>query len=94
METSTVSDEEILRGLREHPHIRNRIASLLALAQGTSEEFRRADDAEGAARIRHALGAVPQRSHLVFLAGARPDSRRVLIGFALHCSLTFSGTGT
>lgn len=46
MESSTVSDEEILRGLREHPHIRSRIASLLALAQGTSEELRRADDAE------------------------------------------------
>lgn len=46
MENSTVSDEEILRGLREHPHIRKRIASLLALAQGTNGELRRADDAE------------------------------------------------
>ncbi|MBK9572047.1 MAG: hypothetical protein IPO43_04635 [Rhodoferax sp.] len=46
METSTVSDEEILRGLRRAPQIRNRIASMLAVAQGTSEEFRRADDAE------------------------------------------------
>lgn len=38
MEISTVSDEEILRGLREHPHIRNRVASLLALARDPGGE--------------------------------------------------------
>lgn len=47
METSSVSDEEILRGLREHPAIRERIATLLALVQGKGEGLRLADDVEG-----------------------------------------------
>ena len=46
METSTVSDEALLRGLHEHPQLRSRIAALLELAQGTNSELRRADDAE------------------------------------------------
>jgi len=46
METSTVSDEDILRGLREHPQIRSRIAALLTLVQNTGEGLKRADDAE------------------------------------------------
>ena len=46
METMKVSDEEILRGLREHPQIRSRVASLLAAVQDAAGDLRRADDAE------------------------------------------------
>jgi len=46
METSKLSDEALLRGLRQHPQLRERIAALLELAQGTNAELRRADDAE------------------------------------------------
>lgn len=46
METSQVSDEEILRGLREHPQIRSRIAALLAVVNDAAGDLKRADDAE------------------------------------------------
>ena len=46
METSPLSDETLLRGLRGHPHSRNRMASLLELAQGANPELKRADDAK------------------------------------------------
>ena len=46
METRKISDEELLNGLRAQPRLRNRIAALLELAQGSNEELKRADDAE------------------------------------------------
>jgi len=46
METRALSDEALLSGLREHPRLRSRIASLLELAQGAKAELMRADDAE------------------------------------------------
>ena len=46
METNQVSDEDILRGLREHPAIRSRIAALLAVANDAAGDLKRADDAE------------------------------------------------
>jgi len=46
METRTVSDEALINGLRQHPQLRERIASLLELAQGSSPDLKRADDAE------------------------------------------------
>ena len=46
MRTDPVSDEEILRGLHEHPQIRLRIASLLSAVQDAGGDLRRADDAE------------------------------------------------
>ena len=46
MGTEGVSDEEILRGLNEHPQIRQRIASLLSAVQDGGGDLRRADDAE------------------------------------------------
>lgn len=46
MGTEGISDEEILRGLNEHPQIRQRIASLLSAVQDAGGDLRRADDAE------------------------------------------------
>ena len=46
MEASQMSDEEIMRGLREHPQIRDRIASLLAVVNDSAGDLKRADDAE------------------------------------------------
>jgi hypothetical protein len=46
METRQMSDEEIVRGLREHPAIRGRIAALLAVVNDTAGDLKRADDAE------------------------------------------------
>lgn len=46
METNGISDEEILRGLHEHPQIRQRVASLLSAVQDAGGDLRRADDAE------------------------------------------------
>ena len=46
MGTEAISDEEILRGLHEHPQIRQRIASLLSAVQDAGGDLRRADDAE------------------------------------------------
>ena len=46
METNKVSDEDILRGLREHPQIRSRIAALLAVVNDAAGDLKRADDAE------------------------------------------------
>ena len=46
MEASQMSDEEIMRGLREHPQIRDRIAALLAVLNDAAGDLKRADDAE------------------------------------------------
>ena len=46
MEASQMSDEEIMRGLREHPQIRDRIAALLAVVNDAGGDLKRADDAE------------------------------------------------
>ena len=46
METTTLRDEEIRHGLREHPQIRSRIAALLAAVNDAAECLKRADDAE------------------------------------------------
>ena len=46
METSQMSDEEIMEGLREHPQIRSRIAGLLAVMNDAGGDLKRADDAE------------------------------------------------
>ena len=46
MEASQMSDEEIMRGLREHPQIKDRIAALLAVVNDTAGDLKRADDAE------------------------------------------------
>ena len=46
MGTDGISDEEIVRGLHEHPRIRQRVASLLRAVQDASGDLKRADDAE------------------------------------------------
>ena len=46
METSPISDEEIVQRLQAHPHIRDRIVSLLAAVDDSAGDLRRADDAE------------------------------------------------
>lgn len=46
METTTLSDEAILRGLNAHPQIKNRIASLLAAVEDAAGDLKEADAAE------------------------------------------------
>lgn len=46
MESTNVSDEEIVRRLRRHPQIRSRVAELLAVVENSKGNLRRADDAE------------------------------------------------
>lgn len=46
MEGKVISDEELVRGLREHPQIRQRVAALLGVVQDTAGDLKRADDAE------------------------------------------------
>ena len=46
MDTKGISDEAILRGLHEHPQIRQRVASLLAAVCDAGGDLKRADDAE------------------------------------------------
>ena len=46
METTKLSDEEILRGLNANPQIKNRIASLLAVVEDAAGDLREADAAE------------------------------------------------
>ena len=41
-----ISDDEIVRGLREHPQIRQRVASLLSAVQDAHGDLKRADAAE------------------------------------------------
>lgn len=41
-----ISDEEITRKLHAHPHIRERLASILSVVQADAEGLRQADDAE------------------------------------------------
>ena len=40
MESTKLSDEEILRGLNANPQIKNRIASLLAVVEGSGGDLR------------------------------------------------------
>ena len=46
METTPMSDEEILSRLHRHPQIRSRMASLLAVVEDAGGDLKRADDAE------------------------------------------------
>jgi len=46
MKPDEISDEEIVRGLREHPQIRQRVASLLSAVQDAHGDLKRADAAE------------------------------------------------
>jgi hypothetical protein len=46
METLELSDAQLLQGLRQHPQIRSRLASLLALVEDSAGDLKRADDAE------------------------------------------------
>jgi hypothetical protein len=46
MESTKLSDEEILRGLQRHPEIKSRVAALLAVVEDTEGDLKRADDAE------------------------------------------------
>ena len=46
MESTKLSDEEILRGLNANPQIKNRIASLLAVVEDSGGDLRLADAAE------------------------------------------------
>lgn len=46
MESTKLSDEEILRGLNANPQIKNRIASLLAVVEDRGGDLRLADAAE------------------------------------------------
>jgi hypothetical protein len=46
METTKLSDEEILRGLNANPQIKNRIASLLAVVENATGDLKEADAAE------------------------------------------------
>jgi hypothetical protein len=46
MDTTKLSDAEILQGLNVHPQIRNRIASLLAIVEDAAGDLKEADAAE------------------------------------------------
>ncbi len=46
METSPMSDEEMVSRLRQHPQIRSRRVSLLAGVENADGDLKRADDAE------------------------------------------------
>ncbi len=46
MESTKISDEEIVRRLRRHPQVRSRVAELLAVVEDSDGDLRRADDAE------------------------------------------------
>ena len=46
MESTKVSDEEIVRRLSRHPQIRSRVAELLAVVEDSNGDLRLADDAE------------------------------------------------
>jgi len=46
MTTTQMNTQELVRRLEAHPHLRERIASLLAVVQDESGEFKLADDAE------------------------------------------------
>jgi hypothetical protein len=46
METTKLSDEEILRGLNANPQIKHRIASLLAVVEDAAGDLKEADAAE------------------------------------------------
>lgn len=46
MESTTLSDEAILKGLNAHPRIKSRIASMLAVVEDASGELKEADAAE------------------------------------------------
>jgi len=46
METTTLSDEAILKGLNSHPQLKSRIASLLAVVEDAGGDLKEADAAE------------------------------------------------
>ena len=46
LETTTLSDEALLRGLNANPQIKNRIASLLAAVEDAAGNLKEADAAE------------------------------------------------
>jgi hypothetical protein len=46
METTTLSDEAILKGLNAHPQIKSRIASMLAVVEDAGGDLKEADAAE------------------------------------------------
>jgi hypothetical protein len=46
MASTQLSTQELVRRLEAHPHIRDRIASLLTVVQDDSGELKLADDAE------------------------------------------------
>ena len=46
MTNQQLSDEEITRKLHAHPHIRERIISILSVVESDAAGLRRADDAE------------------------------------------------
>ena len=46
METATLSDEAILKGLNAHPQIKSRIASMLAVVEDAGGDLKEADAAE------------------------------------------------
>ncbi len=46
METTTLSDEAILKGINAHPQLKSRIASMLAVVEDAGGDLREADAAE------------------------------------------------
>ena len=46
METTTLSDEAILKGLNAHPQIKSRIAAMLAVVEDAGGDLKEADAAE------------------------------------------------
>ena len=46
MATMTLSDEELLRRLNAHPHLRNRMESLLLVVEDAAGDLKEADAAE------------------------------------------------
>jgi hypothetical protein len=46
METTTLSDDAILKGLNAHPQIKNRIAAMLAVVEDAGGDLKEADAAE------------------------------------------------
>ena len=46
MASQQLSDEEITRKLHRHPHIRERIVSILSVVEANGSGLKRADDAE------------------------------------------------
>ena len=93
MRTDEISDEEILRGLHEHPQIRRRVASLLSAVQDARGDLRRADDAEQ--RLTEELRRLGQEAMQGWAEGqVRVTEREVRRGGQAHREgkKNFSGT--